>query len=275
MRVALLGTGKMGAAIARRLQSAGHELTLWNRTAERARAVGVGNVAADPGEAAAGAEVILSILFGPGSVRETYAAVEPHAGQVFVDMTTSGPDVLEELALRLEPAGASLLAAPIVGSIPAIEEGSALILIGGEDAALERARPVLEAFGKPEHVGSRRDAAALKLVANAMLAACNAAAAELLAAARREGLDSETVFRLLTRSVPYLQVRRRGYLEGDHSRPIFEVNSMIKDLDLALGLGHAAGAAMPTIAEVRELFGLAALEHGGDEISAVIEVYGT
>lgn len=275
MRVALLGTGKMGAAIARRLQSAGHELTLWNRTAERARAVGVGNVAADPGEAAAGAEVILSILFGPGSVRETYAAIAPHAGQVFVDMTTSGPDVLEELALRLEPAGASLLAAPIVGSIPAIEEGSALILIGGEDAAFERARPLLEAFGKPEHVGSRRDAAALKLVANAMLAACNAAAAELLAAARREGLDSETVFRLLTRSVPYLQVRRRGYLEGDHSRPIFEVNSMIKDLDLALGLGHAAGAAMPTIAEVRELFGLAALEHGGDEISAVIEVYGS
>ena len=193
MRVTLLGTGKMGAAIARRLQAAGFELTLWNRTAERARAVGVGRVAADPGEAVAGAEVVLSILFGPESVRETYARIEPRAGQTFVDMTTSGPDVLEELAGRLEPAGASLLAAPILGSIPSIDEGTALILVGGEDAAWEKARPVLEAFGKPEHVGGRRDAAALKLVNNAMLAVCNAATAELLAAARVRGSKRNTV----------------------------------------------------------------------------------
>jgi 3-hydroxyisobutyrate dehydrogenase-like beta-hydroxyacid dehydrogenase len=263
----------MGAAIARRLQAAGFELTIWNRTTERARALGVGSVATDPGEAVAGAEVVLSMLFGPESVRETYARVEPRAGQVFVDMTTSGPDVLEELAGRLEPAGASLLAAPILGSIPSIDEGTALILVGGEDAAWERARPVLEAFGTPERVGGRRDAAALKLVSNAMLAVCNAATAELLAAAGRQGLDSETVFRLLSRTVPYLQVRRRGYLERDHSKPIFEVKGMVKDLDLALGLGHVAGAAMPTVAEVRELFGLAAMEHEDDEITALIEVY--
>jgi 3-hydroxyisobutyrate dehydrogenase/2-hydroxy-3-oxopropionate reductase len=263
----------MGAAIARRLQTAGFELTLWNRTAERARAVGVGRVATDPGEAVAGAEVILSILFGPESVRETYARIEPQAGQVFVDMTTSGPDVLEELAGRLESAGASLLAAPILGSIPAIEQGTAVIVVGGEEGAWQRARPVLEAFGQPEHVGRRRDAAGLKLMNNAMLAVYSAAAAELLAAARREGLDPEAVFRLLTRAVPYLEARRRGYLERDHSNPIFEVKGMIKDLDLALGLGHAAGAAMPAVAEVRELFGLAAYEHEDDEITAVMEVY--
>jgi 3-hydroxyisobutyrate dehydrogenase-like beta-hydroxyacid dehydrogenase len=273
MRVALLGTGKMGAAIARRLQAAGHDLTLWNRTADRARAVGAGRVAADLGDAVAEAEVVLSILFDPDSVRETYLRLEPRRGQVYVDSTTAGPEVHEELAPRLEAAGASLLAAPILGSIPAIEEGGALILVGGEAAAFEKAGPVLEAFGKPEYVGSRREAAGLKLLNNAMLGVTTAAAAELLATASREGLDLEAAFRLLSRSVPYLTARRRGFLERDHSRPNFDVGGMVKDLDLALGLGHGAGAAMPTVAQVRELFGLAAPEHGGHEITSVIEVF--
>jgi 3-hydroxyisobutyrate dehydrogenase len=274
MRVALLGTGKMGAAIARRIQAAGHELTLWNRTAERARAVGVGRVATDLGDAVSDAEVVISILFGPDSVREAYSQLEPRRGQVYADSTTAGPDVHEELAPRLEAAGASLLATPILGSIPAIGEGSAMILVGGDAAAFERARPVLEAFGKPEHVGGRREAAGLKLLNNAMLGISTAAAAELLATASREGLDLEAAFRLLARSVPYLTARRRGFIDRDHSRPIFEVDGMIKDLDLALELGHGAGGAMPTVAQVRELFGLAAPEHGGDEITSVIEVFG-
>lgn len=274
MRVALLGTGKMGAAIARRIQAAGHELTLWNRTADRARAVAVGRVASHLQDAVSDAEVVISILFGPDSVRETYRRLEPRRGQVYVDSTTAGPEVHEELAPWLEAAGASLLAAPILGSIPAIEEGGALILVGGDASAFQTARPVLEAFGKPDYMGSRREAAGLKLLNNAMLGVCTAAAAELLATASREGLDLESAFRLLARSVPYLAVRRRGFLERDHSRPIFEVGGMVKDLDLALGLGHGAGAAMPTVAQVRELFGLAAPEHGGEEISSVIEVFG-
>jgi 3-hydroxyisobutyrate dehydrogenase-like beta-hydroxyacid dehydrogenase len=274
VRVALLGTGKMGAAIARRIQAAGHELTLWNRTADRARAVAVGRVASHLQDAVSDAEVVISILFGPDSVRETYRRLEPRRGQVYVDSTTAGPEVHEELAPGLEAAGASLLAAPILGSIPAIEEGGALILVGGDASAFQTARPVLEAFGKPDYMGSRREAAGLKLLNNAMLGVCTAAAAELLATASREGLDLESAFRLLARSVPYLAVRRRGFLERDHSRPIFEVGGMVKDLDLALGLGHGAGAAMPTVAQVRELFGLAAPEHGGEEISSVIEVFG-
>jgi 3-hydroxyisobutyrate dehydrogenase-like beta-hydroxyacid dehydrogenase len=274
VRVALLGTGKMGAAIARRIQAAGHELTLWNRTADRARAVAVGRVASHLQDAVSDAEVVISILFGPDSVRETYRRLEPRRGQVYVDSTTAGPEVHEELAPWLEAAGASLLAAPILGSIPAIEEGGALILVGGDASAFQTARPVLEAFGKPDYMGSRREAAGLKLLNNAMLGVCTAAAAELLATASREGLDLESAFRLLARSVPYLAVRRRGFLERDHSRPIFEVGGMVKDLDLALGLGHGAGAAMPTVAQVRELFGLAAPEHGGEEISSVIEVFG-
>ena len=165
MRVALLGTGKMGAPIARRLAAAGHELALWNRTLEKARSLGVGRVEESPAAAAAGAEVVLSILTDARAVRDVYARLEPDTDQAFVEMSTAGPDVLDELVERF----AHLVAAPIVGSVPAIEQGKALILTGGEASDVERVKPVLAAFGEPQHVGSRREAAGLKLLNNAML----------------------------------------------------------------------------------------------------------
>jgi 3-hydroxyisobutyrate dehydrogenase-like beta-hydroxyacid dehydrogenase len=273
MRVALLGTGKMGAAIARRLHAAGHELALWNRTLERARELGVGRVAATPGEAAAGAEVVLSIVYDARAVREVYGALAPSRGQIFVEMSTAGPEVLDELASQIEEAGAELVACPIVGSIPAIEQASALLLVGGDPAAMECAGPVLEAFGQPQHVGSRREAIGLKLVNNAMLGGCSLLAAELLAVSGQAGLNQETAFRLLCRTMPYLDARRRGFLDHDHSRPLFELRGIRKDLDLALGLGREAGAAMPAVAQARELYALEEPAHGDDEITAIIELY--
>lgn len=263
----------MGAAIARRVAGAGFELTLWNRTPERARAVGAGVVASSPDEAVEGAEVVLSILYDAASVRQVLGGLRPRPGQVWVEMTTAGPDVVEELARRLAGAGAELVHAPIVGSIPAVEQGTALILAGGGPEAFERAGPVLAAFGQPEHVGSRREAAGLKLLSNAMLGICSLAAAELLAAGRLAGLDQEAAFRLLTRLVPYLQARRRGYLERSHDQPMFELAGIVKDLGLALDLGRQAGAAMPATALSRELYALAVPAHGREEMTAVIEEY--
>lgn len=273
VNVALLGTGKMGAAIAHRLAGAGFELTLWNRTPDRARAVGAGRVAGTAAEAAESADVVLSILYDAASVRQVYGGLRPRRGQVFVEMSTAGAGVPDELAAGLAPAGAELLAAPILGSIPAIEQGSALILVGGDAAAFERARPVLAAFGQPELAGTRLDAASLKLLANAMLHVGTLAAAELMAAGRRSGLDPEAVFRLLCRTMPYLQARRRGYLEHAHDHPTFALSGAVKDQGLALDLGRAHGAAMPLLALSRELYALAEPEHGSEEMTAVIERY--
>jgi len=263
----------MGAAIARRIEGAGFQLTLWNRTLERARAVGAGSVAATVREAAGGADIVLSILFDPASVRQVYGGLQARTGQVFVEMTTAGPGVVEELAPRLAAGGGELLAAPILGSIPAIHQASALILVGGDAGAFERARPVLETFGQPEHVGTRREAAAMKLVNNAMLGAASVLAAELMALARLSGLDAEAMFRHLCRMMPYLQARRRGYLEGRHETLLFDLSAMVKDLDLALDLGRRAGAAMPVDAQARELYAMAEPDHGKEEITAVLETY--
>jgi 3-hydroxyisobutyrate dehydrogenase-like beta-hydroxyacid dehydrogenase len=262
----------MGAAIARRLAAAGHDLVLWNRTPERATAVGVGRVAESVEDAIGMTEIVLSILFDAAAVADVYSRIRPQ-GQLFVEMSTAGPGVEEQLAERLESAGSHLLTAPILGSVPAIGQGSMLILAGGEEGDFERARPVLEAFGQPEYVGGRREAAQLKLLNNAMLAACSVAAAELLAAGEREGLDPKVVFRLLNRMMPYLQARTRSLLDRDHSDPMFEVDAIVKDLDLALGVGHGAGAAMPVAAQAHELYRLAVPEHGRDEMTAVIELF--
>ena len=267
MRVALLGTGKMGAAIAQRLAGAGFDLVLWNRTLERARSLGVGRVEADPAQAAAGAEVVLSILTDARAVREVYAGLEPAEGQVFVEMSTAGPDVLEELAERF----AHLVAAPIAGSVPAIEQGTAVVLAGGEESDVEKAKPVLAAFGQPTYVGSRREAATLKLLNNSMLAAVSLAAAELLVAAEHAGLQREAAFGVLQRMVPYLQARRRSYVERQHAPAIFFLRDMVKDLDLGLGVFHAGGASTPVLALAREIYASAAPQHGEEELSAVIE----
>ncbi|MBO0708653.1 MAG: NAD(P)-dependent oxidoreductase [Candidatus Dormibacteraeota bacterium] len=274
MRVALLGTGKMGTAIARRVAGAGHELVLWNRTRSRAEEVGVGSVAGTPEEAVRGQEVVLSILFGPESVRGTYERLEPEAGQVYCEMSTAGPELPGMIAPLIEERGAALLTCPIVGSLPAIEDGSATLLVGGDEAAAEKALPVLRAFSTPRPAGSREQAAALKLINNAMLGVTSAVAAELLNAGRRQGLDPERVFERLSGFVPYLNTRRRGYLDRDHSNPMFELDGMCKDLDLALRAAHGAGAALPVTAAAGELFALAAPQHAGDEMTAVIEVFG-
>lgn len=273
MKVALLGTGKMGATIARRLAGAGFEVTLWNRTPDKAHAVGVGAVAPTAREAAAGADVVPSILFGPDSVREVYATLQPQHGQVFVEMSTAGPEVAEEVAARLEAAGAELVAAPIVGSVHALEQASALILAGGDPAAFERVRPVLAAFGQSEYAGSRTEVAGLKLVHNAMLHVCSVAAAELMAASRRVDLDPQAAFRLLCRIMPYLQARSRGYLERSHGRPTFDLKGAVKDQTLMLELGRRHGAAMPLLAVARELYAMAEPEYGEQEMTAVMERY--
>lgn len=132
MRVAILGTGKMGGAMARRLEASGHELTLWNRTRERAEALRVGKVAKTPAEAAEDAEVVISMLTDAPAVRAAYlgenGAAKAANNQVFVEMSTAGPDVARELAPSIERAGAQYVEAPVLGSIAAVEAASSSCL---------------------------------------------------------------------------------------------------------------------------------------------------
>ena len=277
MRVAILGTGKMGGAMARRLTAEGHDLTLWNRTRERAEALGVGRVAATPAEAVENAEVVISMLTDASAIRAAYlgeaGAVKGARGQVFVEMSTAGPDVVKELQPVIERAGAKFVECPVVGSIAAMETGKGFLFAAGDDVALERARPVLEALGEVRRIKDPESAAKLKLIANTVLTGLSALAAEVMAAGAAAGVDTEDVFWVLTRFAPALGARRAGYVEHRYEPVTFALRDAVKDLRLAADLFKRAGASTPITLKTKELFEKAAETAGDLDLSAISTLY--
>jgi 3-hydroxyisobutyrate dehydrogenase-like beta-hydroxyacid dehydrogenase len=277
MRVAIIGTGKMGGAMARRLKAAGHEITLWNRTRSRAEAVGVGQVASTPADAASPADVVISILTDANAVRAAYlgddGAARVAAGKVFVEMSTAGPDIQKELAPLIEKAGGQFVEAPVLGSIGAVEAGTLIIFVAGREASLERARPVLKDLGEVRFVGDIGSAASLKLVANSMLAGVSALAAELQAAGTSAGLNPEDVFSVLSRIAPVLNARKAGFVEHRYSPVTFALRDAVKDLRLALDLYEKTGAVAPLTRATVELYERAAKSAGELDMSAIASLY--
>ena len=276
IKVAVLGAGKMGGAIVRRLQTQGFEVSVWDRTRNKAEALRAASVADSPAAAARAADVVLSILTGPQAVREVYfgkgGVLEGAAGKTLVEMSTAGPDIQQELAKAAASRGATLIEAPVIGSVPAIESGT-LVILGSAARAqdLEPARPVLQGLGELHYIGPPGSAAALKLVANGFLAIVSTAAAELMAAGARSGLDPERIFWVLSRAAPGLKVREAGFLKHVHEPAMFAARDILKDLDLGLSLYQ--GARLPLTSLVRDLFAKVAAQAPGSDISAIVEAY--
>ena len=277
MRVAILGTGKMGGAMARRLKSQGHELTLRNRTRERAEALGVGRVAATPAEAVESAEVVISILTDADAVRSAYlgegGAATAARGQVFVEMSTAGPDLSTSIAPQLESKESQYIEAPVLGSLTAVESGTLIVLAAGTEAAIERARPVLQALGEVRRVGELGSAASLKLVANTMLAGVSALAAELMAAGTRAGLNADDVFSVISRIAPFLGARKAGFVEHRFEPVTFALRDAVKDLRLATELYKRSGTTTPLSTKTKELYEKAAESAGDLDMSAISTLY--
>jgi 3-hydroxyisobutyrate dehydrogenase len=191
-KIAFLGLGHMGAPMARQLLAAGHTLTVWNRTAEKAGAlVDAGALlAAGPAEAVRDADVVITMLAGPDAVRAVADAVVPElrAGMHWVEMSTVGPDAVRELGARL-PAGVTLVDAPVMGSTDKAASGQLGILAGGDADGVAQ---VLACFGPVTRTGPLGSGAALKLVVNTAVIGGVALVAEAMKLADALGLDEET-----------------------------------------------------------------------------------
>ena len=280
-RVAVLGTGKMGGAIAQRLKTRGFDVSVWDRTKSKAEALQVGRVADSPADAARGADVVVSMVTGPQALRDVYfgptGVFAAGPGSTIVDMSTVGPAAAQELADAAELKGAKLVEAPVIGSIPAVNSGTLVILAGAalvED--LEAVRPVLQQLGEVHYVGDIESAATLKLLANSFLGIVSAGAVELMAAGTAQGVDPIEIFTVLTRIAPGLKVREAGFVRNIHEPTMFAVRDILKDLDLGLALYQRApglGSRVPLTAMTRELFAGVASRVPDLDISAIVTAY--
>jgi len=278
-RVAVLGTGKMGGAIARRLKNGGFEVSVWDRTKSKAEALGVGPVADTPADAARGADVVISMVTGPQAIHDAYfgpnGVFQASSKKTIIDMSTTGPGTAKELGRAAEMNDSKLIEAPVIGSVPAVNSGSLFIMAGAalvED--LDAVRPVLEQLGEVHYVGELGTAAALKLIANSYLGIVSTGAAELMAAGTAHGLDPQQVFNVLARLWPGVRLREAGYLKHVHEPTMFAERDLLKDLDLALTFYRSAQPSdVPLTSLTREIVAGVAAEAPDLDISAIVNAY--
>ena len=247
-KIAFLGLGQMGSPMAARLLEAGHHVTVWNRTPERAAPLRQRGavVASSPAEAAAGVEFAITMLATPEALEAVLfadgglaAALGP--GQVMIDMSTVGPEAVRSVAARL-PEGVSLVDAPVRGSVPEATEGRLHIFVGATDEDFARARPILESFGEIRRTGGAGSGAAMKLVVNLALGAAIVALGEALALGESLGLEPGALLDVLADSPIGPAVRaKRANVEAGRYPPNFKLGLAAKDLRLVMDTADAAG----------------------------------
>jgi 3-hydroxyisobutyrate dehydrogenase/2-hydroxy-3-oxopropionate reductase len=281
--VAVIGTGRMGAAMAARLAGAGHPVMLYNRTRERADAVAAetgGTVAGTPGEAAAAAGTVLVSLADDAAVTAVYHgglvdALRP--GAVVLEMSTVAPGTVRELARLVARRGATLLDAPVSGSVPVVRRGELTVLAGGDRAALDRVRPVLDSVARTVlHLGGVGAGATMKLAVNSVVHALNQAVAEALVLAERAGVERAAAYQVFANSAaaaPYVQYKKEAFLHPESAPVAFALDLVAKDLDLITDLAGEVGARMDLAAAARAVVDEAlAAGMGGRDLSAVADL---
>jgi 3-hydroxyisobutyrate dehydrogenase-like beta-hydroxyacid dehydrogenase len=274
MTVAILGMGKMGGAMARRLSEQGFPLVLWNRTPDRIPTDLGAAVATSPAEAASRAEIVISSLTGPDAVRQVYLGPDGAAtagGRLFVEMSTAGPAAVLELQPALEANGSRVIDAPVLGSVDAVRAGALEILAGGAAADVMAAEPVLRSLGKVDRVGPLGSGARLKLISNAMLGGSLALASELQRLGTAAGLDPMVVWSALAARFPYLASQEAAFVGHRHDRVNFALRDLVKDLDLAVGLERETGTTAPITDHVRRIFDAAPPEVQRLSVTAILE----
>ena len=251
-RVGFAGIGRMGLPMARNVLDAGFPLTVFNRTPERcAPVVEAGaTLAATPAELARASDVVITMVADGDAVRALLDGPDgllagAQSDLVLAEMSTIGPLAAHELAAHCAEHGVAMIDAPVSGSIAVATAGQLTILAGGEEAALERARPVLDAMSKAVlHLGPSGSGAAIKLSINLIIGATVQSVSEALVVAEASGIEREAAYDAIASSVvgsTFVDYKRDAWLDPDGTPTAFTLDLMLKDLGLALELGEATG----------------------------------
>ncbi|MCC6948360.1 MAG: NAD(P)-dependent oxidoreductase [Bradyrhizobiaceae bacterium] len=265
MEIGFIGLGAMGVLMVERLMAAGHNVTGWNRTRERAASLIQSGMrwADTPREVAERSEIVFSIVTDSKAVqavalgKDGVIAGLPKGG-VYIDMSTIAPDVSRAVAAKFAEAGLTMLDAPISGSPVTVKKGEASVMVGGDKAAYERVRPVLLAIGpKVTHIGESGHAVHMKIAVNLLLMIEVIAFGEAVALAEKGGVDRAVALDAILKSVaasPVLGYRGPFILEGNMPDvPLADVTLQQKDMLLALDLARNLGSPIPLGAAANEM----------------------
>jgi 3-hydroxyisobutyrate dehydrogenase-like beta-hydroxyacid dehydrogenase len=282
--VGFIGLGIMGSRQAASLRRAGFELTVFNRTRERADAWAAengGHVAASPREAGERGDVVITMVVDGPQVEamllgDDGAAAGAKPGTLFIDMSTIGPADARRIGAALAEQGHGFVDAPVTGSAPKAQDGTLTIMAGGGDDDMARAMPLLEAMGEIiVHVGEVGTGQQVKVLSNAVSAVNCATLAQALVVGRRAGVDLEALLKVMgagSANSTMLQLKGEPMLAHDFS-PLFKLEHMLKDVRLCLQEAREAGAAFPAAALAGELYAAGAGRGLGEQdFAAVLEV---
>jgi 3-hydroxyisobutyrate dehydrogenase/2-hydroxy-3-oxopropionate reductase len=272
----------MGSAMARALRSAGLEVMLHNRTAERAAALAVVlgcDTCTSPAEVAAKTDIVLTMLADDDAVLSTWrgpkgliAGARP--GTVLVDLSTVTPDTIRSLEADTRATGAGILDSPVSGSVSLAESGQLTLMVGGTAEDLKRARPALEPLSNTiVHIGPLGSGAAMKLAVNTVIFGLNEAVAEGLVLAEAAGVDRAMAYDVIAASAagaPYVGYKRAAFVEPESTPVAFSLDLAAKDLGLIHDLADRLGLDLPQTGTNLEAIQAATGKIGGDaDFSAV------
>lgn len=283
--VAVLGTGTMGAPMARNLAAAGFEVSAWNRSRERAEPLaehGI-EIAATAPEAAGRADAVMTILTAGDAVEEVMSggggvleAMRDDA--VWIQASTVGTTAAERLRESADAAGAAFVDAPVLGTKQPAEQGALVVLASGPPEQEQRCGPVFDAVGsRTLWLGEAGAGSEMKVIVNSWLTSLVAALAETVALARSLGADPRRFLEVIEGGpigLPYAELKGSAMIERDYP-PSFKLRLAEKDVGLVLEAAEQAGLRLELAEAVRSLFARAAERgHGDEDMAAIVEAYG-
>lgn len=284
MKISLLGTGLLGSAVAERLLAQGHDVTVWNRTADKCTALADkgAKLAASAGEALEASDVTLLYLASHSAIKAVLfdPATRPAlSGCTILQMGTIGPADSKAINDALNAAGAHYAECPVLGSLPEARAGTLILMYGGDDGLFDRLSPMLRDLGpEPKRIGEIGQAAALKLAMNQLIASETAAFAMSLALVQANGVAVEDFMQLLRGSAlyaPTFDKKLDRMLSGNFSGPNFPLDHLIKDVRLFIRAAEGAGInASPLAALDTALAEVSAQGHGGEDYSVLARGFG-
>lgn len=278
--IGFIGIGLMGQHMARRLLEAGHPLTVWNRTPEKAKGLlGAGAIwGTSPKAVAQASDVVITMVTDSKASEEVICGADgvlegAHPGLIIIDMGSIAPEMSRSIAERARAKGVPMLDAPVTGNPNVASEGKLGIMVGGPKETFDICIPIFQKMGvKIVYVGQNGLGTTLKLINNLILGVAIEAVSEALVLATKAGIDPQRVIEITSvggARTGAMETRGPRMIKREFS-PHFSTNNMYKDLSMALKLAEEVGVSLPATSISREMLRAAKSQGKGDLDSCIV-----